>query len=124
MIYNSGMKALSVRQPWALLIASGEKTIEARTWRTNYRGPLLICASKTVKKCGPIGVAICTVNFVDCRPIRIDDAERACCKIDVEHEFAWVLADARPLEFMYPVSGRLSLFEVELPRTENLVATG
>lgn len=37
--------ALSVRQPWADRIARGIKTIELRTWRTNYRGPLLICAA-------------------------------------------------------------------------------
>ncbi|HHY88739.1 MAG TPA: ASCH domain-containing protein, partial [Chloroflexi bacterium] len=40
------MKALSVRQPWAWLIAQGYKTVENRTWATNYRGPLLIHAGK------------------------------------------------------------------------------
>ena len=39
------MKALSIRQPWAWLIAAGHKLIENRTWRTAYRGPLLIHAS-------------------------------------------------------------------------------
>lgn len=39
------MKALSVRQPWAWLIVHGGKDIENRTWRTDYRGPLLIHAS-------------------------------------------------------------------------------
>lgn len=39
------MKALSIRQPWAGLIALGIKTIELRSWSTSYRGPLLICAS-------------------------------------------------------------------------------
>lgn len=39
------MKALSVKQPWAALIASGQKTIETRTWPTKYRGALLICSS-------------------------------------------------------------------------------
>ena len=39
------MKALSLRQPWASLIADGRKTIETRTWRTHYRGPLAIHAS-------------------------------------------------------------------------------
>jgi len=37
-------KALSVRQPWAELIISGRKTIELRSWTTNYRGPLWIHA--------------------------------------------------------------------------------
>jgi len=38
------MKILSVRQPWAWLLFNG-KDIENRTWRTSYRGPLLIHAS-------------------------------------------------------------------------------
>ena len=40
------MKALSLWQPWASLIATGAKTWETRSWPTAYRGPLLICASK------------------------------------------------------------------------------
>lgn len=32
--------ALSVRQPWAELILSGRKSIEVRSWTTDYRGPL------------------------------------------------------------------------------------
>jgi hypothetical protein len=39
------MKVLSVRQPWAYLIVAGYKDVENRTWRTSYRGPLLIHAS-------------------------------------------------------------------------------
>ncbi|KVM92290.1 ASCH domain-containing protein [Burkholderia stagnalis] len=39
------MKALSIRQPWAWLVAAVNKDIENRTWRTSYRGPLLIHAS-------------------------------------------------------------------------------
>lgn len=31
------VKALSVKEPWASLIASGQKTIETRRWRTSYR---------------------------------------------------------------------------------------
>lgn len=38
------MKALTIRQPWASLIAAGVKTIETRSWSTRYRGPLAIHA--------------------------------------------------------------------------------
>ena len=41
------MKALSIRQPWAGLIAAGSKTIETRSRRTYYRGEFLVCASLT-----------------------------------------------------------------------------
>lgn len=40
------MKALSLWQPWASLIAIGAKRIETRHWATNYRGPLAIHAAK------------------------------------------------------------------------------
>lgn len=43
------MKALTVQQPYASLIASGEKWIENRSWHTNYRGPLAIHAAKSSK---------------------------------------------------------------------------
>jgi hypothetical protein len=42
------MKALSLIQPWASLVALGEKKIETRSWRTNYRGELLIHASRKI----------------------------------------------------------------------------
>jgi hypothetical protein len=44
------MKVLTLIQPWATLIALGEKKIETRSWRTSYRGPMLIHAGKKVDK--------------------------------------------------------------------------
>ena len=41
------MKALTLHQPWATLVAIGAKTIETRGRRTSYRGPLAIHASRT-----------------------------------------------------------------------------
>jgi len=40
------LKALTVTQPWASLIAFREKTIESRSWSTSYRGELVIHAAK------------------------------------------------------------------------------
>ena len=40
------MKAITIRQPWASLIASGTKKYETRSWKTNYRGPIAIHAGK------------------------------------------------------------------------------
>lgn len=40
------MKGLSLWQPYAFLIARGDKTIETRSWSTKYRGPLAIHAAK------------------------------------------------------------------------------
>ena len=39
------MKAITLWQPWASLIAVGAKRIETRSWSTNYRGPLAVHAS-------------------------------------------------------------------------------
>lgn len=38
------MKALTIRQPWAQLIAIGAKTIETRSWPTKHRGRIAIHA--------------------------------------------------------------------------------
>lgn len=46
------MKAITLTQPWATLVALGEKKIETRSWRTNYRGPLAIHAAKTFGRGG------------------------------------------------------------------------
>jgi activating signal cointegrator 1 len=42
------MKAITIRQPWATLIALGVKTIETRGRKVNYRGPLAIHAAKKI----------------------------------------------------------------------------
>lgn len=46
------MKAITLTQPWATLIAIGAKKIETRSWSTQYRGPLVIHAAKGL---GPVG---------------------------------------------------------------------
>lgn len=40
------MKAITLTQPWATLVAIGAKRIETRSWPTSYRGPLAIHAAK------------------------------------------------------------------------------
>lgn len=40
------MKALTIKQPYATLIAEGIKEYEFRTWKTNYRGEFLVHAEK------------------------------------------------------------------------------
>lgn len=39
------MKAITLWQPWASLIALGVKTIETRSWATSHRGPIAIHAA-------------------------------------------------------------------------------
>ena len=46
------MKALSILQPWAWLIANGYKPYENRTWSTSFRGEFLIHAGKGFDQAG------------------------------------------------------------------------
>lgn len=62
------MKAITLSQPWASLVALGVKTIETRSWGTTYRGPLAIHAGKHCEA----GVA--GDYYVD------DDTPRGCSK--------------------------------------------
>lgn len=86
------MKALSLWQPWATLMALGSKRIETRSWSTKYRGPLAIHAAKRFTRterelCGlepfagvlsaggyddlddlPLGALVAVVDLVDIVP--------------------------------------------------------
>ncbi len=130
------MKALSVQQPWANMIASGLKTIETRKWWTPYRGDLLICSSKR-PAIEPAGAAICIVRLVDCRRLTPRDRDAAQCQdcpyagmpleewgramCCPDHPgvrfYAWVFENIRPI-MPFPVRGQLGLFEVEVPRAD------
>jgi len=71
------MKVISIKQPWASLIITGYKAYEFRTWKTKYRGKLLIHASQNIDKDimpkfkhlnleYPTGCIIGEVNITDC----------------------------------------------------------
>lgn len=74
------MKAITIKQPFASLIAAGIKEYEFRTWKTNYRGEILIHAGKSIDKDAmkkfeflnldyPTGCIIAKVKLTDCVPI-------------------------------------------------------
>ena len=44
------MKVLTVKQPWASLIVNEHKKYEFRSWKTKYRGKILIHAGKSLEK--------------------------------------------------------------------------
>ena len=44
------MKVLTIREPWASLIVNGYKEYEFRSWKTNYRGKILIHTSSIIDK--------------------------------------------------------------------------
>ncbi|MCY4541392.1 MAG: ASCH domain-containing protein [Rhodobacteraceae bacterium] len=103
------MKALSVKQPWANLIASGRKTIETRTWATRHRGPLLIVSSKK-PNIAPAGSAVAVAKLVDCRRMTKADEADACCSVYAD-AVSWILEDVRPIR-PFPVKGSLGVYNV------------
>ena len=44
------MKVLTVKEPWASLIINGYKKYEFRSWKTKYRGKILIHAGMSLEK--------------------------------------------------------------------------
>ncbi len=102
------MKALSVRAPWAGLIASGTKTLEIRSRRTHHRGELLICESRG-------GGAVAIVEVIGCRPfVEADDS--ASGGVWSQHpetrtHWAWELRLVRRVT-SGPIKGRLGLYDV------------
>ena len=73
-------KAISLKQSYASLVASGKKTIETRKWKTKYRGDLLICSSKT-PNIYPAGFALCIVELYDIEPMKEEHEKDACIKL-------------------------------------------
>jgi activating signal cointegrator 1 len=108
---ESQMKTLSVKQPWANMIASGQKTIETRTWRTTYRGHILIVSSRR-PRIEPAGFAVAVAILADCRPMIRADESKACCKI-YDRAMAWMLEEVRPLQPI-AVKGALGIYDCPL----------
>ena len=44
------MKALTIKEPWASLIIEGYKKYEFRSWKTKYRGKILVHAGLSIEK--------------------------------------------------------------------------
>jgi hypothetical protein len=104
------MKAISVKEPWAEMIASGKKVIETRTWATKYRGPLLIVASLKPKTENS-GKAIAMTHLINCRPMNESDERWACCKVYPRAQ-ARLLGETRRIP-PFHVKGQLGVYDVE-----------
>ena len=107
------MKAITVHNPFATLIARGEKTLEIRSWKTPYRGDILIVCSRREYADCPRGVALCIVRLADVRPFTPADAPAACIAYQLGL-WAWVLADVR-LVTPFPVRGKQGFYDVAYP---------
>jgi ASCH domain len=120
------MKVIVVRQPWAWLIVNGFKDIENRSWKTRYRGPLLIQASaglptkRKLEECRLFarkrGVDLPeefeTGGVVGM--VRLKDCVTGSRSQWFEGPVGWVLTNPTKLPFV-PLKGQLGLFDP--PRT-------
>ena len=71
------MKTLTISQPFASLIATGDKWVENRTWKTDYRGPLAIHAGRGTQyltgkqlRDFPTGAIVAVATLWGCLDIR------------------------------------------------------
>lgn len=131
------MKAITISQPYASLIARGEKIVENRRRRWNHRGWIVIHAGKGQQyldadelKEYPTGAAIAVAYLVACLE-RSSIRQRARTAPDspiyaaarytwrqldehphTEGPYCLVLADVKPLVNPVPYRGAQGLFEI------------
>lgn len=125
------MKCLSIKQPFVELIISGKKTIEIRNWKTNYRGELLIHASKVPDKYAlehfkidietiKLGAILGKVKLIDCKDYKNDGDFLKDKNLHLAedykqgHRFGFVLVEPVRFETPIPLKGRLGIFDVKL----------
>lgn len=126
------MKVLTIKQPWATLIINGYKRFEFRSWRTNYRGELLIHAGKSVDKDAmkrlnkylkneiPLGKIIGKVNITDC--VELDEKlkeellkeNRDIYRNPKIGEYGWKIEDVTVFENPIEISGKLGLWNYDI----------
>ena len=124
------MKVLTIKQPYASLIAEGYKEYEFRSWKSSYRGELYIHAGlgmdkEAMKKFEylhldyPQGKIIAKCNMVDC--ILIDDKMKKVLKeknqviyektINIDHTvYGFQLNSIKKIKPI-PAKGKLSFWE-------------
>ena len=129
------MKCLSIKQPWAWAILHAGKDIENRSWKTDYRGPLLIHAASTMTREEYRRFA----EFMEEERIgRVPNRHElqlggiigmaemvACVSASTSRWFfgpnAFVLRNAKPVPFI-PMPGRLNLFDVDQKKKKKVAA--
>lgn len=131
------MKVLSLTEPYATLIKNNIKTIETRSWKTNYRGELYIHASSTrIKKETKsnrelmqlvnleelnFGKIILKCNLTDCiymtneyiKNIKKTDYQNYLCGIYEEGRYAWILDNIEVLATPIYAKGKLGIWEYQ-----------
>jgi hypothetical protein len=132
-------RAISLRQPWASLMAHGLKTIENRPWRTSFRGPILIHASLSWRKAEVVGdwdLSLSILRDAGVRPpdFGLEDMHRmrggvigrmdvTGCVDESDNPFffgphGFPVENALALEAVVPCKGMLGMFKVPMDVAE------
>ena len=111
---GDAMKAISIRNPFAHMILCGEKEFEFRTWKTDYRGSLLICSSANPKIKDTIcGHALCVAQLKEVFEVTPKNYKEFGLDEKPEGKlYAWWLTDVSLVE-PFPVKGKLSFYDVD-----------
>ena len=75
------MKVLTLKQPWATLVAEGVKIYEFRSWKTKYRGKVLIHAGAGVDKKDMVRLKELNYNYPASKIVAIADLDD-CLELD------------------------------------------
>jgi len=115
---------LSIQQPWAWAILHAGKDCENRTWRSSFRGPLLIHASKTISPGGYLAVKDLCPGVPAVEELPRGGIVGQARLVDVVQDYSspwaepggyhWILVDVCCLPF-FPCLGRQGLFDVVYP---------
>ncbi|MGW5720788.1 ASCH domain-containing protein [Amycolatopsis sp. NPDC003865] len=116
-----------MRQPWATLIATGQKRVENRSWRTHYRGPLAIQAAV---KHDPAGWRHGASSGLDRRTVvrgavvalvqLVDVVRDSTDPFAVPGRWHWILNDVVALDRPVPLLGTLGLFRAPAAVAEEI----
>ena len=126
------MKVITIKQPWATLIAEGYKEYEFRTWRTKYRGDILIHAGKGIDKEAlkrfeylnleyPTGMIIAKAIITDCVEVNEEFRVKMNKKDEIVYRgiqdrnwngFGFKLENVEKINHI-PVNGKLSLWDYD-----------
>lgn len=113
------MKCLSIRQPWAELLARGIKDVENRSWSTDYRGPFLIHAGQKVDEEALLRYAQRGIRFRLTTGAIIGAATLIDCSAEHRSDWhqtgkiGWYVTDAKLFAAPIPLAGQLRLFDVD-----------
>ena len=127
------MKCLSISQPFADLIISGEKSIELRNWNTGFRGEFLIhapikirtndCKRLKINKKWVTGAIVGKATLHDVKKynssneIKMDQKYHHAAKDFHNKKYGFILKNAKSFRIPIPWKGQLGFFEVKLPKT-------